>query len=184
MNSNKYYRRIKFFYHKFLRQSGTPESIAGGVAIGLFIGLLVPIGLQTITVIPIAFMLKVRKIPAIVFTWITNVYTVIFIYPFQCCLGSYIVGAPMSLKDLSNTFKSFFDKCLSESPDDTWLTPFYALMDLGEGIIIPFFIGGTILGVICGVIGYFTTYGIILSHRQKKVARLRKRLVNTKIVEP
>ena len=53
---------------------------------------------------------------------------------------------------------------------------FHELLKLGSEILVPFFIGGAIIGSILAVIGYFTAYGIITHHRVKKDLRLKKKL--------
>ena len=43
-------------YLKIIRTEGTPSSIARGVSIGLAVGLIIPVGLQTLPAIFLAFM--------------------------------------------------------------------------------------------------------------------------------
>ena len=89
----------KFFtyvYLRMVRSRGTPEYIAGGVALGLAVGLIIPIGFQIAIAVPLAFLLRVAKVPAVIFTFVTNHFTVIFIYPFQCWIGALLTGSGYS----------------------------------------------------------------------------------------
>ncbi len=192
-------RTSKYFYLRFLRLGGSPEEVSRGVAIGLFVGLLAPIGLQTIIVLPAAFLIKAKKIPALAFTWLTNPYTIIFIYPVQCYLGSLVYGKALSFDTIQEIFKTFFEH-FSDKPAELWrITEIFkdtfllsylassleqaqgsidALINLGGDIFIPFLIGGCALGLVFGIVGYFASYGLITSHRAKRQRKLRERLVN------
>lgn len=156
---------IKYYYVKLVKQHGSPAFIARGVAVGLFVAFIVPIGPQMIMAWGLAYLLKAKKIPAVAATWVTNYLTVPFIYPIQCYIGSMIVGPRLSIKYVEQMFRDFFK---NPSMDSFW--------DLGEDIMIPFFIGGAIFAVISAVIGYFFSYGLIVRHREKKDQKLRIRL--------
>lgn len=66
---NRSRRIVKYYYLKVMRNSGSPEYIARGAALGIFIGFAVPIGFQIAAAVPLAFMLKGAKIPAVVLTF-------------------------------------------------------------------------------------------------------------------
>lgn len=156
---------IQYYYVKLVKQHGTPESIARGVAVGLFVAFIVPIGPQMIIAWALAYLLKAKKIPAVAMTWVTNYLTVPFIYPIQCYIGSMIFGPKLSIRYVEQMFRDFFK---NPSMESFW--------DLGEDIMVPFFVGGAIFAVISTVIGYFFSYGLILRHREKKDLKLRMRL--------
>ncbi|OGV38503.1 MAG: hypothetical protein A2020_13155 [Lentisphaerae bacterium GWF2_45_14] len=156
---------LQYFYVKLIKQNGTPDSIARGVAVGLLVAFIIPIGPQMIVALGIAYLLKAKKIPAMAATWVTNYLTVPFLYPLQCYIGSLAMGSPLSLRHLNKILGDFF-----KNPSlDTFA-------DLGDDIMIPFFIGGAIFGILSAFIGYFFSYGLILRHRQKKDQKLRIRL--------
>ena len=158
-------KRTRNIYIKLIKQSGAPDYVARGVAIGFFIGFLIPMGGQMIVALALAWLLKAKKIPALACTWITNHFTIFIIYPVQCYIGAKIIGTPMSFDSLNKIFGDFVKK-------PSW----EAFSQLGSEIIVPFFVGGTLFAVIFGVISYFTTYGIIVSHRNRIETRLNKRL--------
>ena len=144
-----------------VRSRGTPEYIAGGVALGLTIGLIIPIGFQIVIAVPLAFLLRVVKVPAVIFTFVTNHFTVIFIYPFQCWIGSYLIFKPLSLDSFSSRFSS-----LAEAA--TWTEKFRALGTLGLDVMIPFFAGGIFLALICAPAGYVISRRLVLAYLKKK----------------
>jgi len=45
-------RFFKYFYLKFLRLKGDPQSLAGGIAIGVFLGIMPIMPFQTLILLP------------------------------------------------------------------------------------------------------------------------------------
>ena len=80
--------------------SGTPDSLARGVALGLFVGFFIIFGLQLVVVVPLAWICRANRIAAVTFTFVTNHVTVFFIYPLQCLAGGYIMGDNYSMQAL------------------------------------------------------------------------------------
>ncbi len=158
-------RRLRMLYLRLVKQTGTPESVARGVAIGFFVGLLIPMGGQIIVAVFLAFILKASKIPAMACTWISNPWTAIFIYPFQCYIGSKAIGGDLTIHSLNETIHGFL-----RAPS------LQAFRDLGSDIVVPFFVGGAMLAIPAALISYFAVLGMILSHRRRAAAKLSKRL--------
>ena len=49
---NRSRRIVKYYYLKVMRNSGSPEYIARGAALGIFIGFAIPIGFQIAAAVP------------------------------------------------------------------------------------------------------------------------------------
>ena len=155
------WRRI---YCKVVQQEGSPESLARGVSLGLFVGVFMPMGFQLVVAVPLAFILRANKLLAIMETMVTNPYTSTVIYPFQCWLGSLAIGNPLKLSHLSVQLK-----VLIANPD--WKD----LCSLSGDLLLPFFVGGGILALLSGVPGYYITLAAVRAHRRRKEARALKR---------
>lgn len=158
-------RKLRILYLNLVKQSGTPESISRGVAIGFFTGFFIPFGGQMLIAIALAFIFKARKIPAMACTWITNPLTIPVIYPAQCYLGSKLIGHNLTFETIHKLIKNFID-----APS------FETFNGLSSEIIITFFVGGTFLGLLAAVGSYFASYGMIISHGKRAEAKLAKRL--------
>jgi len=158
-------RKLRVLYIRLVKQTGTPESVARGVAVGFFVGLLIPMGGQIIIAVALAFLLKANKIMAMACTWISNPWTAVLIYPFQCYIGSKAIGGDLTIGSLENTIRSF----LAEPS-------FSAFMDLGQDIVVPFFLGGAMLAIPTALITYYAAYGVLVSHRKRAAAKLSRRL--------
>ena len=154
----------RYVYCKIAKQEGTPESIAMGAAIGLFIGFLIPVGGQLIICIPLAFLFKANKLVAIAATCVTNPYTITFLYPIQCWFGSLLLLDPLKLSDLNGQMKTLLAEHSWES-----------LMALSEDLLIPFFVGGAAWAVMSSVPAYFIVRAAVRAYRRKKEARAEMR---------
>lgn len=162
------WRTYKAFFLKMMRSSENPDYLARGVALGLFIGFLVPMGLQIVIVLPLAFLLKAAKIPAVAFTFVTNHLTVFFIYPVQCWIGSYLMFHPFRYEVLAEQMNGLID-----APD---MATFMAeIARLGVQLGASFFLGGLLFGVIAGLFGYLFTYWAAVRFYARAAARKKAR---------
>ncbi|MDH3981778.1 MAG: DUF2062 domain-containing protein [Kiritimatiellaceae bacterium] len=152
-------------YLRLMKHKGTPESVGRGAAIGLFIAFFIPFSFQMMVAFPLALLFKAAKVPALLFTWITNPVTIPLFYPLQCFVGSYLVGRPISYTSIRETSQN-----LVEAPS------FSRLVGLGAEIILSFFAGGLLFGTISGLIGYVVMVYLVRSHRKRKAQRQERML--------
>lgn len=139
---------------KMVRDPLPPESVAGGWALGMFIGCAVPFGLQLIVSIPLALMMRVSKVGATVGTLITNPVTIFFIYPAQTWVVYNLL---------------FGHREMGELPTE-WTRQ--AVMALSGPVMISFFLGGLILALILSPITYFIVKRIVIRYRRRGVSRV------------
>lgn len=127
----------------------------------------------------LAYVFKAHKIPALGCTWVTNHFTIGAIYPFQCYIGSYLTADPLKWNTSFRIFKGFIKSISSTKGMSFWegmQHAFSELVKLGSEILIPFFIGGALIGAILAFAGYFISYGMITHHRMKVDMRIKKKL--------
>jgi uncharacterized protein (DUF2062 family) len=155
-------------YLKLVRNGGSPEYVARGVAVGLFIGLIIPFGFQLIFAYALAWVVRAAKIPALFFTLITNPYSIPFIYPVQCYIGSYLIGRPLSYSYLNKAMAKIIRESSYES-----------LFDLGMNVAAAFFAGGLLFAIIATVPGYFVSRWLVKNYRNKKQQRANRITVTT-----
>ena len=160
-------RLMRFYYNKAVREKGTPEYVARGWAIGMFIGFAVPFGLQLLISIPLAFLLKGSKLGAAVGTLATNHFTIFIIYPFQCWLGGWLIGSPLSLTEISAQLDAVFRN-----------RDYETLFCLGKNLIISFFTGGFLLAFITTPICYYLVKYLVIQYRLANEQRRLKKQEN------
>ena len=148
---------LRYYMLKLVRNDGTPEYIARGVALGLAVGFVIPMFFQLAVAIPLSFLLRAAKVPAIAFTFVSNHFTVFLIYPVQCWIGSYLIMRPLTYRELEMKLKDVV-------ADPSWAT-FSALgVDLGLAFLAA---------LLTAVPGYFLTVRLVKRYR---AARERRRL--------
>lgn len=147
-----YFRWIR---QQIVTEKATPEYIAGGWALGMFVGCAIPFGTQLAVSIPLSFLLKVSKIGATVGTLLTNPVTIWFIYPAQTWL----------------TYRLIFGSNGYQLPSEwTW----EAVKTLSGPVMFSFFLGGLILALILTPITYWCVKHLVLAHRARQQKRRRK----------
>lgn len=128
------------------------RAIAMGVAIGLFFGSL-PIAGQMLLAAIVAVISKSNMPIAIVSTWISNPFTMPFLYTANYYFGAWLLQRPSV--DLAHIEWSFD-----------------GLLALGGEILVPLFLGSVVVGVILAVVSFI---GIRVFWRLHIVSHLKSR---------
>ena len=151
--------RFAHLRRKILKEKLPPEDIAGGWALGMFIGCAVPFGMQLVIAIPLAMMMRVSKLGATLGTFITNPVTIFFIYPAQTFVVNRILfGGSLTYSRLANT-------------EWTWA----AVRRLGAEAMASFFLGGFLLAIVMTPIAYFTVRRLVVRAREFRARRAKRR---------
>ncbi len=115
--------------------------------------------------VSLAFLLKGSKLGSMVGTLATNHFTIFIIYPFQCWLGSHLIGNPLDFADISSKMEQVI-----ENQD------YETLFGLGKDIIAAFFIGGFLLAFVSTPICYFVVKNMVIQYRRNKEKKRLKKL--------
>jgi uncharacterized protein (DUF2062 family) len=148
-------RSLRFFYLRLLRLKGQPEEVAGGMAIGVFIGMTPTVPLYTVLAVLIAFIMRKSKLAAALGVWIANPFFLPFIYILDYKVGQAITG----IQAPSFIFKDF---------------SFAHFLNLGWNISGPLLLGGAVTGGILAVPAYFLTKRVVILYRKKRQKRLNR----------
>lgn len=152
-SKNSFRRSLKYFYWRLVRLQGRPESLARGLACGVFAGLFPFAGSQTLLALLLAFLFRGNKILATVGPWISNPFTSVPIYLFNFEVGKWL------LHDSTKTEVSF----------ESW----QEVMKLGSEIVLPLFVGCVAVGFVCAIFSYF--FGLWLIRRVHASSQQRYR---------
>ena len=153
---------LKYYFLLMVRKEDPPERIAHGLAMGIFIGFLPIIPLQTLTIIVLCTFFKTNKLAGIIGT---NIFT----NPFNAIAtfyGVHFLGRIFILHDFTyETFKNLFTQISVQN-----------IAEFGKELLTLFTmvtIGGVIMGIISYPIIYFLSYKYIVRKR-KKIKHKRK----------
>jgi len=134
----------------------TPHAIAGGIAIGVFVGFTPLLGFKTLLAIVIAWLLRCSKISAAVGVTFHDILWIIWplILRWQFVIGYWVWshphhGPPPLMRIRHVSLEQFLD----------W----HAFAHL----IWPLFIGSIIMGIPIALVSYFVSFGIITRYQAK-----------------
>ncbi len=128
------------------------RAIAMGTAIGLFFGSL-PIAGQMLLSAIVSIVVKANMPVSVVATWISNPFTMPFLYTANYYFGAWLLQRPpVQLKDMDWSLQG--------------------LLQLGGDILVPLFFGSVIVGVILSILSYIL---IRLLWRLHIISHLRSR---------
>ena len=163
----------KSYYHFIVRQRGTPEAVARGVGIGVFVSMSPFFGIHMLIAFAAAWVFKANRAVAMIMTWITNVFTLLPIFAFTYSIGEHFV--PPHLRGHLTKLTKF----LKSDPDLHQLFDlpghFQAIMKFGAEIILPLTIGGILVGGATGLIAYQITLIGVRRYKTQKAERHRKK---------
>lgn len=130
----------------------TPEYDARGVALGLVIGFVVPVGGQLLSLGLLRIVIRFNYLAAAGFSLVSNPLNMIPLYYGYYCMGSVILGKPVAI-----CFDRF-EKLMHPVMDKTYFwEAFYAFAELGREILVRWLVAAVILAVVFGIAGYIAT---------------------------
>lgn len=162
------WRRARAFFRrlraKIAREPLSPARVAAGWAIGMFVGCTIPFGCQLVVAVPVALRTRTSSVGAATATFITNPFTIIFIYPAQIWVGCRLIGCPLGWAELSDCAAKLASVSLFAS--EGWST----LGQVGGQILGGFFVGGLLLAFICTPPTYFAVLHAVRAVRRRRAA--------------
>lgn len=146
-------RIVRFNYLRVLRLKTSAHSIALGCGIGLFVGFLPIIPVQTPVVLTLAFLARANKLAAFLFTFISNPLNMALFYLMLYKVGVFLLPfekVPFHIKGAKIMY----------------------LFETGWRLWTIMFCGGLVLGIPGGIITYFVMLRLILIYRKRRALRL------------
>jgi uncharacterized protein len=143
----------KHFIEPFISSRNPPWFDARGVAVGLFIGLGIPVGTQMMVLGLLRLLFRFNTIIAFACTWVNNPVSIIPMYYGYYCLGSLMLGKQiiMSAEDFQTLMRPML------YPEYFWHSA-QAFVYLGWDIVVRWLVAALTVSVACGLIGYVTSY--------------------------
>ena len=169
ISRNKLFRFLKYLYVKMVRDKGTPDYIARGWALGMFVGCVIPVFCQLIIAIPLSFVFRGSKIGAALGTFITTPPTAVFIYPVQIWLGNKIICGNLASDSGTRLLEIFNSESLG------FVEKWSAFGEMGTSLVAAFFAGGIAWALVMTPLTYFGVRQLVVRYR-----RIRERMLESK----
>jgi len=148
-------RSLRYLYLRFIRLRGSPEAVARGMALGVFIGMTPTVGIQIPLTLFLAMLLKENQIAAQAGVWVSNPMTTIPIYTFNFRIGKYLLGGnDIRLPSFSSI---------------------HEIIDLGKDLLLPLAIGSLLSAAVAAFISYFITLKVYTAIHKKRQSALEIR---------
>lgn len=155
-------RPVRRLWYRFITLKSSPERIAGGLALGIFVGLTPTFGVQMVLVSFAAMLLRVNLFAALIGVYITNPVTVLPIYLFNYRVGAYLLGVPpVHVRNLRHV--------LGEGP---W----YSIFGLSVNFLTTLWIGSLIVAIPTTILSYVLMLRFVHQSRSLRSQRRLKRL--------
>jgi uncharacterized protein len=153
----------EFVFHRVLHADDPPHRLALGAAIGVFVAFTPTLGVQTVIVIFLAWLLRANKAVGIPIVWITNPATAVPIY-YPCYrIGRFLLqrpGIPMQWwKELAY-------------PPEGWGAALMFYWGKFLEIAWPLWVGSILVGLVMGWITYRVVYGMVSAYRMRRWGEL------------
>ena len=159
----KWYSSPRTLLRSILLLDDTPQSIALGTTVGIFIGMTPTVGVQMILVMLFAFLVspvfRFNRIAALVTVYISNPLTLVPLYWFNYKIGTLFFDGDLTREKFSRimTYNSF---------DQWWDTVVTLAVDVGK----PLMVGSLLVATVCAAITFPTMYWLVRRfHRKQSV---------------
>ncbi|MCF6178283.1 MAG: DUF2062 domain-containing protein [Geopsychrobacter sp.] len=146
-----FFRQFKLNLIRLMRLQDSPERIARGMALGLFLGMTPTFGIQMILALCVAILLRENKLAAVIGVWVTNPITAPFIYGLEYEIGRFLLGMPHPAMEIQFNYQFF--------------------QQFGWQVILPLSLGSLIFGIIAALVGYSITLKFVPVLRQWRIPR-------------
>jgi uncharacterized protein len=162
-------RLSKYYYLKFMRLKGDPQSLAIGTAVGVFIGITPTMPLHTVLIILITLVTRTSTIAAMLASFLVcNPLTYVPQYYLSTVIGNALTPYELTWSRIKEVLE-----ILLQHPG--LQKSFDVLVGLGFEAAIVLVVGGVVLALPLAVASYFFSLRVFVKIREK---RSQKHILN------
>lgn len=162
-------RLSKYYYRRIQRLKGDPYALAGGFAVGVFIGITPTMPLHTIIIILITLVTRTSTIAGILSSWLVcNPLTYFPIYYFSLVIGNKITPYHLNWEKIKVTL----DVLLSSG---SLLDSIDHIVNLGYEAVAVMAAGGVLLALPFTLISYYLALRFFIAMKKR---RIEKQILN------
>ncbi len=173
-------RTLTYLGHRLRRIPDSPTRIARGVAFGIFTSFSPFFGFHIILALLMAKVFRANLLATLAGTAIGNPFTFPFIIGGALKIGTFVLGRDPAEHDFKRVGRAF-----REASSAIWES-FTAIFGFGQNkmanlgeffseVMLPYFIGGTLLGLAFALAGFYITKPLIVAYQKLRRKNLAKR---------
>lgn len=163
------WRINKYYFLKLKRLRGTPRALAGGTAIGVFIGLTPTMPLHTLFILLLAFATRTSALAGIIVSFmVCNPLTYLPIYYLAAALGNFATPYELNLEKVRMILEHVLNA-------DTVKESLSIIAGLGYEALIVMGVGGFLLALPLGILSYYFSLPFFT---QIQRTRMKKRVLS------
>lgn len=158
------FRLFRYYLLRFTRLRGDPYSLARGTGLGIFIGVLPLLPVQTILLVPLTLLLRVNTIAAVIAaSVVSNPLTFVPQYYYTWKVGNSVLPGRVDWEQLQAIMTTIHQESL--------LDGIRTLTSLGFRTLSVILTGGAIIGLPLAVLTYYLALNFFLTIRAKRIAK-------------
>jgi uncharacterized protein (DUF2062 family) len=164
---------VGFVKFRILHVDDTPQRIARGMAVGLWVAFTPLMGIQMAIALAGAILFRANKALAVMCVWLSNPFTLVPVYGPCYLIGRFLMGRihpdvqPSQVGEQLSRIFSFSNMLTKLHTATFWKEVAVVFGKIGLEVTI----GGFVLGTLFAIAGYFATYWIVTKHRAKSGRR-------------
>lgn len=175
---------LRFVKLRILHTDDSPERIARGLALGVFVAWLPLMGIQMALAWIAAALFKANKVMALLGAWLSNPATAVVIYYPAYRLGRWLLGFaahkpeidPEIMEDLFEETLSLYRLITEFHTPDFWKEVSAAAMNIGLETLL----GGVIIGAAAAKLTHWLSFRAVIYYRRRKERKREKKLKKIK----
>jgi hypothetical protein len=157
-----FWRLMKYYFLRLQRLQGSPYALAGGTAIGVFIGLTPTIPFHTVLIIFFSLLTRTSAIAGIITSWIVcNPLTYLPIYYLSAVVGNHLTPYELNLQ----TVRSALEQAMA---GDGIQSSAAILVESGYQVLVVMGVGGLCLALPLAIASYYLAYVFFLQIKKRR----------------
>jgi len=157
------WRFIKYYFLKFRRLQGSPHALAGGTAIGVFVGLTPTIPFHTLLIVLFSLLTRTSTLAGIIISWIVcNPLTYLPIYYLSALVGNHLTPYELNLIN----FQGALEQAMAGDGIQNSLA---ILAGSGYEAMVVMGVGGFCLALPFAVVSYYLALKFFVQIQQKRI---------------
>ena len=159
---------VRRLVERVLTINDTPESIALGVALGMFVAMTPTVGIQMMIIVVLGTVVRANRIAGLLMVYISNPITLVPIYLANYYVGALLLGMEFRRDEFESGFGEFYQTVQTVGITEAIPALWDAFVGLGWELSLPLVVGGCVLGAIFGIPLYPITLRGVRAHQRRR----------------